>query len=286
MHRRFAMLGGTYTHPDGSIELDFEAAAGVDHHLDRQEVREVKVGWEAMKDAKRSRAAGAMMVRLAIPLDEFINCAMNQLRDQDNRDRHRSAITRISEFLSDGNNVFLRSPLPFQNGFSYLKDFTHRDLSDILHQNEWSILFFALTASSGGGLSDWIETILTLFRRQETGLPTVRLIPAKRSVGAPGSGFGDYSGRGLIEKLATAQNPTLEARNDRKIFDRINKFLRSVTGVESAEIEIPHDRQHILVHMNGRILPLESLGTGISEVIMIASFCTLTMSEISFPLSH
>lgn len=27
IHRRIALLGGSYTHPDGSIELDFEAAA-------------------------------------------------------------------------------------------------------------------------------------------------------------------------------------------------------------------------------------------------------------------
>ncbi len=68
IHRRFALLGGSYTHPDGSIELDFEAAAGVDHYRDSQEVKEAKVDRKVMRDAKRSRVAGAMMVGFGVYL--------------------------------------------------------------------------------------------------------------------------------------------------------------------------------------------------------------------------
>ena len=69
-------------------------------------------------------------------------------------------------------------------------------------------------------------------------------------------------------------------RHERLIFDRINSFLQAVTGRELAEIEVPHSREHILVHMDNKVLPLPSLGTGIHEVIMIAAFCTLSEENI------
>jgi len=54
-----------------------------------------------------------------------------------------------------------------------------------------------------------------------------------------------------------------------------------VTGRGAAEIEVPHNREHILVHMDNKVLPLISLGIGIHEVIMIAAFCTLSHDQIA-----
>jgi hypothetical protein len=61
-------LGGSYTHPDGSIELDFEAAAGVDHYRDSDEVKEAKVDRKAAKDVKSSRVTGALLVGYGVYL--------------------------------------------------------------------------------------------------------------------------------------------------------------------------------------------------------------------------
>jgi len=69
-------------------------------------------------------------------------------------------------------------------------------------------------------------------------------------------------------------------RHERELFDKINTFLQQVTGRENAVIEVPHNRGHILVHMDNKVLPLTSLGTGIHEVIMIAAFCTLSENQI------
>jgi hypothetical protein len=41
--RRVSLLGGSYTHPDGHIELDFEAPAGIDSRNDSEEVQEAKL---------------------------------------------------------------------------------------------------------------------------------------------------------------------------------------------------------------------------------------------------
>ncbi len=45
-------------------------------------------------------------------------------------------------------------------------------------------------------------------------------------------------------------------------------------------IEVPHDRRYVQVNMDGKVLPLSSLGTGIHEVIMLAAFCTLYDDQI------
>lgn len=61
-HRRIALLGGGYTHPDGSFEFDFEAAAGVDHYGDSEEVKQAKVNRKAEKDVRSSRVGGSILV--------------------------------------------------------------------------------------------------------------------------------------------------------------------------------------------------------------------------------
>ena len=106
--------------------------------------------------------------------------------------------------------------------------------------------------------------------------PSVYLIPAKREIGAKGSTFDDLSGKGLIDHLASLQNPPHDRYQDeRKRFDQINQFLQTVTGKSEALLEVPHHREHVLVHMDNKVLPLASLGTGIHEVVLIASFCTI-----------
>ena len=79
----------------------------------------------------------------------------------------------------------------------------------------------------------------------------------------------------MIDELAAIQSPDHHERERRKVFDKINAFVAQVTGKHDTKIEIPHDRNHILVHIDNKVLPLASLGTGIHEVILIAAFCTI-----------
>ncbi len=101
------------------------------------------------------------------------------------------------------------------------------------------------------------------------------MIPAIREIGKIGSVSDDFSGEGIIERLVKLQNPKVQRQNDKKKFSQINNFLQNVTDNSSAIIEIPHDRETILVHMDGKTLPLESLGAGIHEVIILASAATI-----------
>jgi hypothetical protein len=41
--RRMSLLGGSYTHPDGTIELDFDEKAGIDPTVDSERVQNIKL---------------------------------------------------------------------------------------------------------------------------------------------------------------------------------------------------------------------------------------------------
>jgi predicted ATPase len=138
-----------------------------------------------------------------------------------------------------------------------------------------------VTNRSRGSIDVWIaETLATLLACQNFEYPSVRLVPAIREIGPTESEYGDLSGRGLINKLAEIQSPDHDQRRDRDLFDSINIFVQSVLGNKNAKIEIPHNRAHILVHLDSKVLPLSALGTGVHEIIMLAAFCTIYNDEI------
>jgi hypothetical protein len=156
------------------------------------------------------------------------------------------------------------------------------DVKKLLEYNQWEYLWGMLTKKSGGGLDQhWMpESLDAIISSANTSFPKIRIIPAIREISPTGSSFDDFSGRGLIDKLAELQNPPHDQRHLEKKFSQINGFLRASTESADARIEIPFDRRYILVHMDGKVLPLSSLGTGIHEVIMLAAFCTLFDEEI------
>lgn len=152
----------------------------------------------------------------------------------------------------------------------------------LLHPNEWERACYSTSNYTGGSLeNNWIPDIIRhLVSCQTRTFPGVELIPALRQMGTKSEAFEDYSGKGLIDKLAEIQSPGHDKRHETKIFDAVNGFIKKVTNSKDARIEIPHHRNYILVHMDGKSLPLNSLGTGIQQVIMIAAFCTLTSKKI------
>jgi predicted ATP-dependent endonuclease of OLD family len=110
--------------------------------------------------------------------------------------------------------------------------------------------------------------------------PKRMLIPAKRQLKEGEEVFDDLSGKGLIKHLAEIQNPDFHERDRKTVFDQINSFVREVTGKPDALLEVPNHREHLIVHMDDKVLPLSSLGTGIHEVILIAAFCTIHQHKI------
>jgi len=224
----------------------------------------------------RGTQTGEMSFEVSVPLDQFVERGAAQIQPV-----HvwRDAVKRIAEVAAIDGQIWFSlggggSPsLKSQNTVVY---------QDLLSHNTWYQIWQAATHKSGGAIMQhWIpETLQCLVRSQAISLPAVRLIPSLRQIGPKGSGFQDFSGAGLIDRLAEVQSPDHDKRFERAIFDKINVFLRRVTDRKDATIEVPHNREHLLVHMDNKVLPLSSLGMGIHEVVMIAAFCTISEDQI------
>lgn len=188
----------------------------------------------------------------------------------------------LIQYLADEEVVWFEYSFPSHAGGQLSSNKPIDKIEPIISHASWRDMWSFLTKQNGGSMHDhWIpETIRAVAGRAKLSLPRTQLIPAIREIGPRGDKFADYSGKGLIDRLAEFQSPDHDQRSDRDIFNSTNCFLQSVTGIADAQIEIPHNRQHMLVHMNGRVLPLSSLGTGIQEVVMIAAFCTMSQDEI------
>lgn len=112
-----------------------------------------------------------------------------------------------------------------------------------LGNNEWSQVWQTLTGRGAGNLDQhWIPETMHPLSRLAMRPIKVDIIPAIRSVGQMDSQPSDYSGIGIIERLAKLQNPTHESQADKKHFAMINEFLRSVVGNNTATLEVPFDR--------------------------------------------
>lgn len=139
----------------------------------------------------------------------------------------------------------------------------------------WNVL---LNHSQGSRKQHWQPDVI---RRLVENLPRVNaiVIPAIREIGEKGSFSDEFDGTGLIERIAKIQNPDAHSQHEKGQFQAINEFLREVTDRPDAKIEIPYERDTILVHMDGKVLPIESLGSGLHEVLILASAATV-LSEV------
>jgi len=153
----------------------------------------------------------------------------------------------------------------------------------ILTNSQWERLWFTLrgTGATGGTIKEhWIPQTLEILSPTRLSPPNVNLVPAIRKIDYEGGKQEDFGGAGIIHRLAKLQNPNLGEQSKRKYFEQINKFLQTVTRNQMAKLDIPYERDTILVHMNDKTLPLSSLGTGIHEVVIIAAAATVLQSQV------
>lgn len=211
-------------------------------------------------------------------VDEYLETKL--VNDPLGRNKALARKILLSSAFSDGARIWFVYIYDQVNARVSL-DYDREEVVDIISSHEWQALWVNLTNQSGGSLdAHWVhQTIVALAYSPDT-IPKIEVIPAIRKIGASGSEAADYSGEGIIERLAKIQNPPLEMQKDKQKFKAINDFLSDVLENLSASIEIPHARDMILVHMDGKTLPLESLGTGVHEVIILAAAATLLEDSI------
>lgn len=152
----------------------------------------------------------------------------------------------------------------------------------VLNDNRIYELWTALTnQGSGGREAHWEPETIKIIQSSIVTGPTSHFIPAIRQISTENTSNTDtYDGSGIIDKLAKLQNPDVLNQELRLKFKEINLFVQSVLERSDANIEIPYDRNTIHVHMENKVLPLDSLGTGVHEVIILAAAATILNDTI------
>ncbi|MBN8213569.1 MAG: AAA family ATPase [Xanthomonadales bacterium] len=149
--------------------------------------------------------------------------------------------------------------------------------------NDWYRLWNAMTGLTGGSFEQHhgpvvLEKILSGVRPN---MRRVNQLNAHRQIGVPGTNHQDLNGQGLIARLLELQNPELAFRaGNLEKFERINTFIAQVLEATDARLEIPHSGKELNVSIRDRVLPIESLGTGVHEVIIFAAAATSVDGEI------
>jgi hypothetical protein len=151
----------------------------------------------------------------------------------------------------------------------------------VLSDQHWYEIWNLLTLQESGDIkAHWIPQTLQALSPVNLAPPNVDLIPAFREVKKGDPSKWDLSGMGLIEKLFKLQNPGFANLRDKEQFQAINRFLQTVIGNPKANLHIPHDQECILIDMDGKNLPLDSWGTGIHEVIIMAAAATVLQNQV------
>lgn len=227
-------------------------------------------------DRYTGEKTGEQFFALGHRTENFAQQILAQLNDEV-RARFKDTILSICRMLADADSIIWITP---NKG----PDISPAQMTRLrsIHEGQWYSLWATLKGMQGGNLTNnWIpQTVSHFFDVQPKQLPPIGFIPTHREIGDTSQTFDDFSGRGLITRLAELQSPDHDKREELALFQKINSFLQTVTGREGARIEIPHNRKHVLVHMDNKVLPLVNLGTGIHEVIMIAAFCTISDGHI------
>ncbi len=78
-----------------------------------------------------------------------------------------------------------------------------------------------------------------------------------------------------MSALALLQHPDAHNQRDKLKFQAINRFLQFVLGDPTVRLEIGGDPPQLMFERQGIVLPLESLGTGVHQVVMLAAVATL-----------
>jgi len=149
-------------------------------------------------------------------------------------------------------------------------------------EEETAWRLFSDTISGGTGLQQQEIVMNWMISQIPFGqsISPVVTIEALRSITAESLEGQDHSGRGLIKRLAQLERPGMEHLEDRNKFNEVNLFVATVLEDPSARITIPANQDVIHVISNGVELPLENLGTGLHEVIIMAAAATVLENHI------
>lgn len=137
-----------------------------------------------------------------------------------------------------------------------------------------------LTGTSGGQPFDNYARIVGNWAPWQF-IPRCSWVDAVREITLPdqqtqtGNPSSTQNGRGLIDELARLQSPDHDNYDaDNAKFVALQEFTKSLLDDAQAKIIIPNSKRTILVSTKNGRKPIASLGTGISELIVLAAAST------------
>lgn len=214
-------------------------------------------------------------------LSKFIDSLISPQMDAGNKGYYSSLLKRILSTFREESGLYWFEYHAATFREEFMLKYDQDLLVNILSPQEWNSLWTKLTNQSGGDFRiHWFPEVMRKLAYRPDYAPRIEVIPAIRRIGEPGSVSEDFSGIGIIDRLAKLESPALNERCNRDKFNKINFFLQTVLDNPTATLTIPYERDTILVEIDRRMLPLTSLGTGIHEVVILASASTILENTI------
>lgn len=253
LHRHYGELLEAAARPHATMRTTFEA---LDEH--RPQSARLRFG---VAEARDSEHFGQVANALSLP-------------------HQKDGFDKLLDALSDEWGLvwfFYRSMTPANNSLEFDPDWlaTLPDDSGV-----WMPIWHGLTGRAGGVPTTWVNETLRAISPAQQVAPDVALVPAVRQVGQAALTDADYSGVDIIERLADLQHPAISEHHKKQRFREITDFARSVLDTVDVEIEIPVQRDTIHLSIGGKWLPIESLGTGIHEVMILAAAATVVTNHL------
>ncbi len=137
-----------------------------------------------------------------------------------------------------------------------------------------------LTHSAGGGSGQDALRVLKWILQYRPKPPVVHSVAGVRAISDVNDDEPDLNGRSIKRRLLELQNPSSDRLADKEKFAAVQDFVRAVMDDTSVTIDVPHDLSTIHVTQGGRTLPIENVGTGVHEVVIIAAAATVVQHSI------
>ncbi len=157
-----------------------------------------------------------------------------------------------------------------------------QDLSRLIGDHDTvSFLASQLDVGVGGISSLTTMTVIGHLVDRITGKIESFMIDGGRAIAQHGfEEENELNGAGIVRRLLELQHPAFLERRKKSQFHAIERFVRTVLDDDDLTIEIPHNGESIHVTQNGHTLPIEHLGTGIHEVVILAAAATTIENAI------
>lgn len=237
-----------------------------------------------IKNIDRHISKSTSEIRIGFPIlsediDDFIDRLLSS--DASSIRKYKHLVEKILTHFKDKTGCVWFDYKYSQVENKFILDLDLSTIRNTLKPHEWYDLWHTLTRYTNGEVdAHWVPQSIERITKPTVNLITTSIIPAIRKIGSKGEKFIDFSGNGIIEKLSQLQNPTLEEIGNKIKFHKINNFLSTVLEISNTTISIPHDLETILVTIDNKVLPLDSLGTGVHEVLILAAAATILEDTI------